>query len=175
MAQFAQGPRRLRAYRLAEPPPRRYRSADRKSRRTSGRLFSYFARAMTMKPDIRSNYHMIKVVMTNGVEFVDPLDLWRRGRDAAIGHRSQHASGLDRRIAAARRSRRPIVALQQPLCRPWHRRQEIAGVPLAEGRMRGGAALNERLVATPLTQREQAANRPRPLTQGLSPPGARKR
>jgi large subunit ribosomal protein L31 len=41
-----------------------------KSRRTSGRLFSYFARDVTMKPDIHPNYHMIKVVMTNGVEFM---------------------------------------------------------------------------------------------------------
>jgi large subunit ribosomal protein L31 len=43
---------------------------NKKSRRTSGRLFAYFARDTTMKSDIHPNYHMIKVVMTNGVEFM---------------------------------------------------------------------------------------------------------
>ncbi len=40
------------------------------SRRTSGRLFVCFAREMAMKSNIHPNYHMIKVVMTNGVEFM---------------------------------------------------------------------------------------------------------
>jgi large subunit ribosomal protein L31 len=31
---------------------------------------AYFTRDMTMKSDIHPNYHMIKVVMTNGVEFI---------------------------------------------------------------------------------------------------------
>ena len=37
----------------------------------------------TMKADIHPNYHMIKVVMTNGDGIHDPFDLWRGGRDAA--------------------------------------------------------------------------------------------
>jgi large subunit ribosomal protein L31 len=48
----------------------RYWSGDRMSRRTSGRLFVCFAREMAMKSNIHPNYHMIKVVMTNGVEFM---------------------------------------------------------------------------------------------------------
>ena len=103
----------------------RYRSVNRKSRRTSGRLFAYFARDSTMKPDIHPNYHMIKVVMTNGVEFMTRSTYGEDGRDAASGHRSEHPSGLDRRLAAAARSRRPAVALQHPLRRHWHRRQEV--------------------------------------------------
>jgi large subunit ribosomal protein L31 len=47
-----------------------YRSANKKSRRTPGRLFAYFSETATMKSDIHPNYHMIKVVMTNGVEFM---------------------------------------------------------------------------------------------------------
>ena len=35
-----------------------------------GRLFVCFAREMIMKSNIHPNYHMIKVVMTNGVEFM---------------------------------------------------------------------------------------------------------
>src|SRR5271155_3473594 len=46
------------------------RSATERAAGPSGRLFSYFARDLTMKPDIHPNYHMIKVVMTNGVEFM---------------------------------------------------------------------------------------------------------
>jgi large subunit ribosomal protein L31 len=56
--------------RLASAARARYRSANKKSRRTSGRLFACFTRDMTMKSDIHPNYHMIKVVMTNGVEFM---------------------------------------------------------------------------------------------------------
>src|SRR4029077_5921721 len=36
--------------------------------RTALQLF--YARDLTMKPDIHPNYHMIKVVMTNGSEFM---------------------------------------------------------------------------------------------------------
>ena len=50
--------------------PPAYRTANRKSRRTSGRLFACCARDLTMKSDIHPNYHMIKVVMTNGDEFM---------------------------------------------------------------------------------------------------------
>jgi large subunit ribosomal protein L31 len=56
--------------RLASTARARYRSANKESRRTSGRLLAYFTRDMTMKSDIHPNYHMIKVVMTNGVEFM---------------------------------------------------------------------------------------------------------
>jgi len=47
-----------------------YRAANEKSRRTSGRLLSIAPEILTMKPDIHPNYHMIKVVMTNGAEFM---------------------------------------------------------------------------------------------------------
>src|ERR1700675_1891558 len=58
------------------PPCLRQRAASvigaptKKSRRTPGRLFAYFFETATMKSDIHPNYHMIKVVMTNGVEFM---------------------------------------------------------------------------------------------------------
>ena len=42
----------------------------------------------------------------------DPLDLWRRGGHPQPRHRSDNPSGLDRRLAAIARSRRPPVALQ---------------------------------------------------------------
>jgi large subunit ribosomal protein L31 len=63
------------AVRLARAFAPRYTSVNRKSRRTSGRLFAIlpetlFSETWTMKPDIHPNYHMIKVVMTNGVEFM---------------------------------------------------------------------------------------------------------
>jgi len=45
-----------------------YRTANRKSRRPpDGSVL--FAEDRTMKADIHPNYHMIKVVMTNGEEF----------------------------------------------------------------------------------------------------------
>jgi len=55
--------------RLALPSHARYSTPNQKSRRTSGRLFAYLPETTTMKSDIHPNYHMIKVVMTNGVEF----------------------------------------------------------------------------------------------------------
>ena len=55
---------------LASAGRARYRSANKKSRRTTGRLFTYFSETATMKSDIHPNYHMIKVVMTNGDEFM---------------------------------------------------------------------------------------------------------
>jgi large subunit ribosomal protein L31 len=55
---------------LASAGRARYRSANKKSRRTPGRLFAYFSETATMKSDIHPNYHMIKVVMTNGDEFM---------------------------------------------------------------------------------------------------------
>ena len=60
----------VRLQRLARAAAARYGSVDLTSRRTSGRLFVCFAREMTMKSNIHPNYHMIKVVMTNGVEFM---------------------------------------------------------------------------------------------------------
>jgi large subunit ribosomal protein L31 len=58
---------------LHRPLRRRIEPADSKSRRPAGLLFVYccaFLPRPTMKPDIHPNYHMIKVVMTNGVEFM---------------------------------------------------------------------------------------------------------
>jgi hypothetical protein len=66
-----------------------------------------------MKADIHPNYHMIKVVMTNGEEFATRSTY---GEDGAT---------LDRRLAAIARPRRPPVALQDPLRRPRHQRQEV--------------------------------------------------
>ena len=79
-----------------------------------------------MKADIHPDYHMIKVVMTNGHGVLHPLDLRRRGRDAQPRHRPQHPSGLDRRVAAAAGPRRPTVALQHPLRRHSARREEAS-------------------------------------------------
>src|SRR5271157_6059091 len=47
-----------------------YRASNPKSRRTSGRLLSIAPETISMKSDIHPNYHMIKVVMTNGAEFM---------------------------------------------------------------------------------------------------------
>jgi hypothetical protein len=44
-------------------------------------------RTKKMKADIHPDYHMIKVVMTDGTEYDDPLDLGRRGRHAQPRHR----------------------------------------------------------------------------------------
>src|SRR5215471_5628369 len=62
---------------------------------------------------------------------LDPLDLWRRGRDLAPRHRSQDPSGLDRRLAASGRPRWAPFALQlairkSELCQ----RQDIIPAPL---------------------------------------------
>jgi large subunit ribosomal protein L31 len=46
-----------------------YRTANRKSRRPPDGSRFVFSKDRTMKADIHPNYHMIKVVMTNGEEF----------------------------------------------------------------------------------------------------------
>jgi large subunit ribosomal protein L31 len=45
-----------------------YTAGNRKSRRSAGWLL-FRLQEYTMKADIHPNYHMIKVVMTNGTEF----------------------------------------------------------------------------------------------------------
>src|SRR6516162_9589547 len=59
-----------------------YRAANRK-RAARPRDGSLLARDLTMKPDIHPNYHMIKVVMTNGVEFMTRSTY---GQDGATLH-----------------------------------------------------------------------------------------
>ena len=78
-----------------------------------------------MKPDIHPNYHVIKVVMTNGEEYITRSTYGVDGGDAASRHRPQHSSGLDRRLAATDGSRRPVVAFQLALRRSVARRQEV--------------------------------------------------
>jgi large subunit ribosomal protein L31 len=56
--------------RLASADRARYTTANKKSRRTPVGSLLYFSETTTMKSDIHPNYHMIKVVMTNGVEFM---------------------------------------------------------------------------------------------------------
>ena len=92
-----------------------------------------------MKPDIHPNYHMIKVVMTNGVEFMTRSTY---GEDGATLHLdidpNTHPAwtGGSQQLA---RSRRPAVALQHPLRRHWHRRQEVGRDPSPRSRGEGGA------------------------------------
>ena len=54
-----------------------------------------------MKADIHPAYHTVKVLMTDGTEAHHPDDLGQGGRHAPPGHRSEVASGLDRRRPAA--------------------------------------------------------------------------
>jgi large subunit ribosomal protein L31 len=49
---------------------RRIGPATKRAAGPPGGSLTYCARDMTMKPDIHPNYHMIKVVMTNGAEFM---------------------------------------------------------------------------------------------------------
>ena len=88
-----------------------------------------FPKAGAMKKDIHPEYHRIKVVMTDGTEFDDLFDLWRRGRHAEARHRSQDASGLDRRQPASDRPRRPAVPLQAEI----RRLHQIAALPRSLG------------------------------------------
>ena len=70
-----------------------------------------------MKKDIHPEYHRIKVVMTDGTEFEHLFDLRRRRRHAEARHRSEDASGLDRRQPASDRPRRTAVPLQAEIRR----------------------------------------------------------
>ena len=96
-----------------------------------------------MKADIHPNYHMIKVVMTNGEEFFTRSTYGEEGATLNLDIDPEHPSGLDRRLAAAARSRRPSVALQHALRRPRHRGQEITAIRapsrIAKARLSGGA------------------------------------
>jgi large subunit ribosomal protein L31 len=55
---------------LVSRRPVHYRTPDARSRRPSGRLSFCVFEEKAMKADIHPNYHMIKVVMTDGSEFV---------------------------------------------------------------------------------------------------------
>ena len=78
-----------------------------------------------MKPDIHPNYHMIKVVMTNGVEYITRSTYGEEGATLHLDIDPNTHPAWTGGLAAAGRSRRPTVALQYPLRRPWHRRQEV--------------------------------------------------
>ena len=66
-----------------------------------------------MKAEIHPNYHTITVVMTDGTEYQTRSTWGKEGDKLNLDIDSQVASGLDRRLAAAARPRRPCVALPE--------------------------------------------------------------
>ena len=70
-----------------------------------------------MKTDIHPNYHMIKVVMTNGVEFMTRSTYGEEGATLHLDIDPNTHPAWTGGSTAAPRPRRPPVALQQPFLR----------------------------------------------------------
>ena len=71
-----------------------------------------------MKKGIHPDYHEIKVVMTDGTEYLTRSTYGEPGAVLHLDIDSEDPPGLDRRRPAPARPRRPRVALQQPLQGP---------------------------------------------------------
>ena len=95
---------------LVRPPNFRYRhTLNRKNRDFQGKI--------AMKKDIHPDYHRIKVVMTDGTEFVTYSTYGAEGETLKLDIDSKDASGLDRRQPASDRPRRAAVPLQPEIRR----------------------------------------------------------
>ncbi len=66
-----------------------------------------------MKAEIHPNYHTITVVMTDGTEYQTRSTWGKEGDKLNLDIDSKSHPGLDRRLAAAARPRRPRVALPE--------------------------------------------------------------
>ena len=68
-----------------------------------------------MKKDIHPDYHEIKVMMTDGTEYVTRSTYGEAGATLHLDIDSEDPPGLDRRRPASHRPRRARLALQDPL------------------------------------------------------------
>ena len=78
-----------------------------------------------MKPDIHPNYHMIKIVMTNGTEFMTRSTYGEAGATMNLDIDPNTHPAWTGGSRPASGPRRTSVALQQPLLRSRYRRQEV--------------------------------------------------
>ena len=98
-----------------------------------------------MKADTHPDYHFIKVVMTDGTEFQTRSTYGKAGDVLTLDIDPEEPSGLDRRPAAAHRSRRTRVAFRQEIRRAEIRkilrasvaRAKLAGAKLAGAKIAG--------------------------------------
>ena len=82
---------------------------------------------MKNDPDLHPDYHQIKVVMTDGTEFVTYSTYGKEGDELHLEIDPDLAPGVDRRRPAPDRPRRPSVALQEEVRRHVLSRAALAG------------------------------------------------
>ena len=70
-----------------------------------------------MKPETHPDYHIVKVIMTDGTEFTTRTTWGKQGDTLHLDIDPKSHPGLDRRPAAPSRPRRPAVAIPEEVRR----------------------------------------------------------